>query len=479
MTPTQQTTTLADYQAYASGSFLAFMAPYNAGSYVYGKNYTESIIVPNGNITSGTVMSWDWGTVPCSDGVYNFSAIDYGYYDNTVVPTPITASTINGITTITELHNLSISGDLLGFDVIDDMFLTTSPDNDNTQAFEVEVFLHTPTYSAEYVRGSTQIGTFQGSGTTWTVAISPGAVPDILLMPSNEADVTSGTIDLKAMLQYLVSQNVISGGLYFNGFALGTETQEGSGSMTINSLAVAYATGGTTTPTPTPVPTTDTLTLRMAEDAYQENAQFVVLVDGTQVGGTYTASARESAGDSNVFTLTGSWGAGPQDVQIQFLNDAYGGSSATDRNLYVNSMTYDGITNVGPAAFWTSGTQDFTVGGSVSTVDAPPDVLTVQLSKASQSDNAQFVLLIDGNPVSAALGISDLRSSGQWQAFSFAGTLGAGNHTIGVEFADGSGHGAGHKVYVDGISLNGAQIGSGVTTLSPNGVASFVVAASQ
>jgi hypothetical protein len=254
---TNQITTLVPDQAYSVGSFLAFVAPFNAGSYVYGQDYTANIAVTNGSLTSNVAMSWNWGSTPCPDGVYDFSAIDYGYYDNTVVNTPIPSATISSIQTLTETHSLTFAGNLQGFDAIDDMFLTTSPENSNTNVAEIEVFLHTPTYSAQYVQASTPIGTFQNSGITWTVAesVSSGSTqPDFLIMPTNQADVPSGTIDLKAALNYLVSKGLIAGSLYFNGFALGTETQSGSGSMTINSLSVAYSTTTSSSPPPPPPP---------------------------------------------------------------------------------------------------------------------------------------------------------------------------------------------------------------------------------
>ena len=87
----------------------------------------------------------------------------------------------------------------------------------------------------------------------------------------------------------------------------------------------------------------DTLTLRMSEDAYEGDAQFTVSVDGTQVEGTFTATASEQDGRYQDFTLNGSWGSGAHDVSVTFLNDAYGGSPDTDRNLYVRNVTLDGV----------------------------------------------------------------------------------------------------------------------------------------
>jgi hypothetical protein len=133
--------------------------------------------------------------------------------------------------------------------------------------------------------------------------------------------------------------------------------------------------GGSATPAPAPVPTpsptpvpgsstvgsgSDKLVLKVSQDAYQGDAQFMVSVDGEQVGGTFTAHASHAAGQSDTLTLQGDWGVGNHTVTIDFLNDAWAGTSSTDRNLYVDSASYNGaavsgaklaLYSGGPASF--------------------------------------------------------------------------------------------------------------------------------
>lgn len=494
--------TLGDSQSYTSGSFLAYIAPFNKGSYVYGKDYTENVTLKTGSLTSNVVQSWSWPNVPASSGVYDFNAIDYGYYANTVVQAPIPSTTVNNLQTLSETHNLSFSGNLQGFDAIDDLFLTKSPEDSNTMAAEVEVFLHTPKYSADYINYSTPVGTFQdSSGRAWTVALDHGgsAGLDLLFMPSNQADVASGSVDLKAMLQWLAGKGVISASWYFNGMALGTETQQGSGSMNINSWSVTYPTTSTvsgtpagassppppapapppTGSTPTPPTSTTSIALRVSEDAYQGDAQFIVKVDGTQVGSTMTASALHASGDSNVFVLNGNWAPGSHQVAVQFTNDAWGGTAATDRNLYVNSIAYNGNTESGTAATMLSaGTNTFTVGSTVATVSGPADTVTVHLSEDAYNGNAQFKLLVDGKAVTTAQDVVASHAAGNWQDLSFSGNFGAGSHTIGVQFTNDAWGGTtatDRNLYVNGIDVNGTHCGSGVTTLLSNGTTNFMI----
>jgi hypothetical protein len=86
----------------------------------------------------------------------------------------------------------------------------------------------------------------------------------------------------------------------------------------------------------------NSLVLQVSEDAYQGNAMFTVSVDGQQIGGTQTALASHASGQEQAFTVNGTFGSGTHTVSVNFLNDAYGGSSSTDRNLYVDSATING-----------------------------------------------------------------------------------------------------------------------------------------
>ncbi len=105
--------------------------------------------------------------------------------------------------------------------------------------------------------------------------------------------------------------------------------------------------GSSTTPTPSSAsasPSTvspDTLTLALSEDAYQGDAQFIVKMDGTQLGNAQSVTASNSAGQTQNFTFSGNWGAGAHNVEVDFINDASGGPGQ-DRNLYVDQVTYDG-----------------------------------------------------------------------------------------------------------------------------------------
>jgi Ca2+-binding RTX toxin-like protein len=91
----------------------------------------------------------------------------------------------------------------------------------------------------------------------------------------------------------------------------------------------------------------DSLKLKISQDAWQGDAQYTVSVDGQQIGGVLTAQAAHSSSLSDSVEVKGDWGQGSHAVTVNFLNDAWGGTSDADRNLYVDGATYNGAAVTG------------------------------------------------------------------------------------------------------------------------------------
>ena len=106
--------------------------------------------------------------------------------------------------------------------------------------------------------------------------------------------------------------------------------------------AYEFQQDGGNPPPPPPVVTPDTLILVLSEDAYKGNAQFIAKVDGVQIAGPTPVTALHRRGQSQDFTYQHAWGAGTHQVEIDFINDAYGGRPNKDRNLYIEKVSYDG-----------------------------------------------------------------------------------------------------------------------------------------
>jgi hypothetical protein len=104
------------------------------------------------------------------------------------------------------------------------------------------------------------------------------------------------------------------------------------------------------------------LVLQLSEDAYQGHAQFTVAVDGKTLGLAQSVSASHAKGAVQNFAFAQAMTAGTHDVAVSFLNDAYGGTAATDRNLYVQAIDANGAAMPGTAAsLLTTSTQHLSI----------------------------------------------------------------------------------------------------------------------
>ena len=100
----------------------------------------------------------------------------------------------------------------------------------------------------------------------------------------------------------------------------------------------------------TPSAGASTLNLNLSEDAWKGDAQFSVAIDGKTVGSPQTVTALHSSGATQTFTFDQALTPGTHDVAVSFLNDAYGGSAGTDRNLYIDSASVGDAAVAGAAA---------------------------------------------------------------------------------------------------------------------------------
>jgi endoglucanase len=258
-------------------------------------------------------------------------------------------------------------------------------------------------------------------------------------------------------------------------------------SVSLDGTAIAADADVTSTTTETitaaaPPAATDTLTVNVAENAYAGNAQFVVLVDGVQVGGTQTVTALEASGQSQNITLTGDFGPGSHTVSIKFLNYAQGGKPVQTRDLYVNSVTYDGTTTtVGTELKSDTTTTPVTV-SDVPTVTQgaveATDTLTLYMAEDYYLGNAEFTVDVNGQQVGGVMTATALRSQGAEQPFTLYGNWGPGPVSVTVNYLnDASGSTGDRNLYVDSISYDGVTQAGQSAPLFSDGSKTFDVQA--
>jgi endoglucanase len=314
--------------------------------------------------------------------------------------------------------------------------------------------------------GQTETATVTSSAAGNGTLSDPNAAIDGSTVANGVLTVSGSSASVAAALDGLVFTPSASAGA--PGSAVVT-TVTANVKDTAGETASAASTITATTP-----PVIDTIVLNMSEDYADGDAQFTVSVNGQQIGGDYQAHTLHGSGDAGTVSLTGNWGSGVNDVEVSFINHAYG------RNLYVNSISENGVTYAGTTASYPqNASHTFAVGGTTPTESAPADTVTVDLSEDDWTSNALFVLYIDGKAVTTPQVVTALHDANQTQGFTFDGNWGAGTHTIGIACTNASsGKTAGEErdLYVNGVTINGSSVFSGATPeLVTRGIASFAV----
>ena len=211
------------------------------------------------------------------------------------------------------------------------------------------------------------------------------------------------------------------------------------------------------------------LVLDMSGTEYHGNAQFQVLVDGTVVGGTLTAMASHTAGQSQAFTVGGTYAPGPHTVQVQFLN-ALAGSGGTARTLSLDGAQFNGA----PLGHATTLSANGMVTMTTDTVAAAPTPVTVNLSEDAWHGDAQALITIDGKVQNGVQVVTASHAQGITAPMRFLPMLTAGPHTLGVTFLNHASSPAGDRtLYVDSIDIAGQHYASAAASLLTGGTSTF------
>lgn len=222
------------------------------------------------------------------------------------------------------------------------------------------------------------------------------------------------------------------------------------------------------------------LALSVSGDSWLGDAQFAVLIDGVQVGGVQTATAAHAAGASQTFDVRGDFTPGRHVAALKYLNDAWGGSPATDRNLYLDGASFDGTAVPGGAlALLRGGTQEvaFTAPGTP-TAGSGPDTLVLSVSEDAWQGDARFIVDVDGKAVGGVQTATAAHAAGARQAFAFHGAFGSGVHQVSVDFLNDAWGGsalADRNLYVDGATYDGSAVLQGSLALLHGGSQTLTV----
>lgn len=253
-----------------NNGWIVFNNTWGSGDFTYGEDYTMSATYHTNSMTTGTTFTWDYPESQLDyTKVLGYPSVMFGYdtFDNAkgeYDPAHVLPIQVKDVTALKSSFNYSMSGDLKGFDVAYDIWLTQKPNgiwSDITN--EVMIWTH----RGDMMTYGNKVGTYTDgkyTATIYHIGTYTALVPD--------QDYLSGTIDVKDVLDKLRALGIVSDQEYINQIDYGAEPFEGKGSLTLNSLSIdvdsrdaagivtsSHADGGVTVQTKTGTAGADTI----------------------------------------------------------------------------------------------------------------------------------------------------------------------------------------------------------------------------
>ncbi len=99
----------------------------------------------------------------------------------------------------------------------------------------------------------------------------------------------------------------------------------------------------------------------LSEESWQGDAQCYVSIDGARLGEMQTVTALHALGQSQKISFAIPLSSGAHTASVAFVNDAWGGTTTTDRNLFVDSIDIGTQHVVTAAALYSNGTRSFVI----------------------------------------------------------------------------------------------------------------------
>ena len=223
----------------------------------------------------------------------------------------------------------------------------------------------------------------------------------------------------------------------------------------------------------------DTLVLKVNQDFWNGSAQYVLSVNGSQIGGILTASALKSTGLADTITLKGSFGDSLS-LGIRFLNDASGGSADKDRNLYLQDIVYNGadLDGLGMSIKGSAAPLLFQVNKPAGlSFGSGTDTLVLKVSQDFWKEAAQYTITVNGQQIGGTLTAAAIKAYGQDDIITIKGSWGD-TVNLAVRYLNDAWGGAAtldRNLHIDGVSLNGVDLGIAYTQ-GGNGTKSFALA---
>jgi hypothetical protein len=229
---------LDDQKFYTRGSYSAYAAPWSIffdKSLKRGDDYLDSILVDPGAFPKNTGIEWRWPFHrPKEKGVWGYLEVSYGNYDGGIPAVPVEPRQVLNIDTLSERVAWSGGGMATSFNLLNEFYLTREAGKNDEKVIEVGLLLHPHDRQDWQIVTGRPIGRYtEPGGRSWKVVMD-----GTYCMFVPDQDVQDTTIDLKAMLNFLITSGVITGSEWFNGVAVGVEPVWGRGAVNLSEWSV-------------------------------------------------------------------------------------------------------------------------------------------------------------------------------------------------------------------------------------------------
>ena len=210
-----------------------------------------------------------------------------------------------------------------------------------------------------------------------------------------------------------------------------------------------------------------TLAMFISERGEPEGAEFIISVDGTQIGGVQTTTADNTQGMLQEFDVLGAFPRGANTVSINYLNahnSVLSISSATINGTPVSRSALN-LTNNGTGSF------GFVADGALIpiVVGSGPDTLALTMAERGEPTGAHFTISVNGVQIGGVQTTTADLTTGSWQTFDLNGSFSPGVDTVAVTYLNASNS----VLVVQTASINGLAIPNSSIALSNNGSIGF------
>jgi Ca2+-binding RTX toxin-like protein len=229
------------------GPWLITNNTWGAGPLQFGSDYTQTVTYDPDTGPAGTRFDFAW---PAADTwrVYGYPELATGWNPWIEQGGDALTTRADNLRSLTVDYDVTLAGDTDSYNIAIDMWLTDRPNGDRGDiTTEVLITLHEPLPGApDDAPVYTDPGGFRGRLAVYEGLTSGNVTWDLVAIEALNS-VPAGSIDLGALMRWLIGQGVVNAADHVGGFEFGAEVyavpQGSSGSVTVNALDFDFVRG--------------------------------------------------------------------------------------------------------------------------------------------------------------------------------------------------------------------------------------------